>query len=229
MYDCSGEHRDEGTLLAFRVGSLPVPPRLHERRSAMPWPMRILSPLLSLSTLMVALQGCAAEPDSATTAWSEQPLIGNCSFIPGCKQLLEAGDGPFKASLITTANDAGEQRSRLSVTYTEPVGRSFLVCDRFPRQPALSLVFVTGPENARTPVTRSAPASCPTSYGDNGGASNSATFSLTEEEDPVAWEALFPRQPDGSRWYAMQVAASNARGEWDSQYGANYRLVLRPR
>ena len=142
---------------------------------------------------------------------------------------LEASDGPFKASLITTKDDAGVPRRRLSVVYTEPVGRSFLVCDRFPRQPPLSLVFVTGPENARTSITRLAPASCPRSYGDNGGFSNSATFNLAEDEDPVGWEALFPRQPDGSRWYAMQVAASNDRGEWDSRFGENYRLVLQPR
>ena len=191
--------------------------------------MRIPAPLLSIFTLTIALQGCAAEPDAATTAVSEQALTGNCSFIPGCKQLLEASDGPFKASLITTESDAGVQRHRLSVVYTEPVGRSFLVCDRFPQQPPLSLVFITGPENARTSITRLAPASCPTSYGDNGSASNSATFSLTEDEDPAAWEALFPRQPDGSRWYAMQIAASNARGQWDSRFGANYRLVLQPR
>ena len=191
--------------------------------------MRTLPTLPYIFTLTLALQGCAAEPDASTPNMSEQALTGNCSFIPGCKQLLEATDGPFTVSLITTESDAGAQRRRLSVVYTEPVERSFLVCDRFPRQPALSLVFVTGPENARKPFIRPAPASCPTSFGDPGGVSNSATFSLAEDEDPVAWDALFPRQPDGSRWYALQVAASNARGQWDSRFGQNYRLVLRPR
>jgi hypothetical protein len=70
---------------------------------------------------------------------------------------------------------------------------------------------------------------CPTSYGDNGGHPNRAFFSVTDEEAPDLWDALFPLQQGGARWYALQVALNNAEGQWDSRYGQNYRLVLRPR
>jgi len=186
-----------------------------------------------LVTATVSLMGCApteADAPASSTDVSEQILANNCATIPECKELLTASEGPFKASLMTTEDAAGVQRRRLTVVYTEPTDRPFLVwCDRSPNPPALSLVFITGPENARTSITRPAPESCPTSYGDGARFPNSATFSLVEDEDPVSWETLFPRQPNGSRWYALQVAASNARGQWDSRFGNNYPLVLEPR
>lgn len=71
--------------------------------------------------------------------------------------------------------------------------------------------------------------SCPTSYGDNGGLTNSASFSVAEDAEPELWDTLFPPQADGSRWYALRLAVANAHGAWDSRYGDDYRLVLRPR
>ena len=67
------------------------------------------------------------------------------------------------------------------------------------------------------------------SYGDNGGHANYASFNIIEDEEPELWNTLFPLQANGTRWYALQIAATNARGEWDSRDAANYRLVLKPR
>jgi hypothetical protein len=90
-------------------------------------------------------------------------------------------------------------------------------------------VFVTGPERARVSVERPLGLSCPTAYGDNPGATNSAYFQISADEDPELWNTLFPAAADGSRWFAVQVALRNAFDQWDSRYGHNYRLVLRPR
>jgi len=140
-----------------------------------------------------------------------------------------ATDGPFNAYVTTSVDGAGATRTRLTVTYTEPYNRSFLLCERFPGQPKLSLVLVFGPDHARSSMTQEMNVSCPRSYGDNGGASNSATWSVTAEDDPQLWDTLFPPRADGSRWYALRVAAKNAAGVWDSRYGNDYRLVMRGR
>ena len=81
--------------------------------------------------------------------------------------------------------------------------------------------------DGRAPVTRTAPVLCPTSW-NNPGLSNSASLSIGDD-DPELWDTLFRPQPDGARWYALQVAAVNAHGAWDSRFGQNYRLVLQPR
>jgi len=184
---------------------------------------------LLVPALSVAAGGCAVdtapapagEPSSAVSV----PLIrSNCSFIPGCVDLLEASDGPFHVSVTTYQTDAGVERF-LHVRYVEAPYGKFLMCHLFPGQPALSLVFVLG----GAAVTRPMRTDCPTSWGDNGGVSNSATLWLKESDDPGLWDTLFPRAADGSRWYAVQLAAANASGAWDSRYGRNYRLVLAPR
>jgi len=164
--------------------------------------------------------GCASEP-VATSSES----LSSCSFIPGCRELLEASDGPFSASIMTT----GDGRRRLSVTYREAPSDALLLCRLFPSQPPLAFVFVTGPEEARIALRRSASVTCPTAFGDNPGATDTASFGLVEDEDPAAWETLFPRRPDGGRWFALRVAAVNAHGTWDSRLGEDYRLVFAPR
>jgi hypothetical protein len=192
-----------------------------------------MRPPLLLSALLVSLlaTACAAEAEPESPRSDDAALAArtNCSFIPGCKELLEASDGPFYANLVTVDDGTGRERHRLAVLYRESPATSLLLCRLFPQQPPLSLVFVTGPEGARVSVSRSVPAMCPTSFGDNPGLTNSASFGLDEDDDPTLWNTLFPRQPDGSRWYALRVAAVNAHGTWDSRSGHDYRLVLRPR
>jgi hypothetical protein len=187
-------------------------------------------PLTILLALPIAA-GCNTElePEPLGSNESAQTSGGNCSFIPGCKDLLEASDGAFSASVMTYDDALGKQRRRLAVSYREPIDSSFLLCRLFPSQPNASAVMVIGPEAARTSVNRPMSVSCPTSYGDNGGQSNSASFSIVEDEEPALWDMLFPPQADGARWYALQIAATNAHGQWDSRYGHNYRLVLRSR
>jgi hypothetical protein len=152
------------------------------------------------------LSACGASPseDDVDTAESAQ------------SSRLEANDGPFWASVAN---------GRLTVTYREPYDSSFLLCRLFPGQPDVTLLFVVGDRS----LTRSMRVSCPRSWGDNGGSTNDATFSITDQEDPVLWNVLFPPRPDGSRWYALRVAATNAHGQWDSRYGNDYRLVLAAR
>lgn len=182
-----------------------------------------------LFALAISAAGCAAETEPVASQESAQTSTSNCSFIPGCKHLLEAGDGPLSASLMTYEDAAGQQHRRLAIHYREPYGSSFLLCRLWPRQPPASLVFVFGPEEARTSLSRPMTVSCPTSYGDNGGLTNSASFSVAEDAEPELWDTLFPPQADGSRWYALRLAVANAHGAWDSRYGDDYRLVLRPR
>lgn len=177
-----------------------------------------------------AAAGCSAdlEPAPVDTAESAQ-TSSNCGFIPGCKELLEASDGPFSASVMTYEDASGTERRRLSITYREPPSSSFLLCSLFPRQPDADLVFVVGEADARRSVRRAMTVSCPTSYGDNLGQSNTASFGILQDEEPELWDTLFPPHADGSRWYALRLAAANAHGAWDSRFGDDYRLVLHPR
>lgn len=179
--------------------------------------------------LPLAFIGGCAEPEPLQTSESELDKAGNCSFIPGCKQLLDASDGPFSASLTVRERAGGGEQRDLSVTYRPPPESSFLdsECARFPGQPSVTLVFVVGPEGARTSVQRPMTVSCPRSYGDNLQHPNNARFSVNSD-DPL-WDVLFPPKADGSRWYAARVALVDTRGVWDSRFGDDYRLVLTPR
>ncbi len=127
------------------------------------------------------------------------------------------------------ADGQGGERHLLHVSYRQAPDSSFLLCRLFPEQPPLTLVFVTGPEHDRVSVRRSAVVMCSSSWGDNPGLTESATFMVEQGEDPVLWDALFPPRSDGSRWFALRAAAVNAHGAWDSRFGEDYRLVLRPR
>ncbi len=158
--------------------------------------------LLALASLLFV--GCAAESAPTATNVSEQTSA-----------LLEARDGPFFASV---------QDRRLAVTYREPHDSSFLQCELF-QKPKLTLVFVVG----ETSLSREMTVFCPRSHGDNGGATNTAMFILRADDDAALWDALFPPAPDGTRWYALRVAAQSSFGRWDSRFGADYRLVLEPR
>lgn len=193
-----------------------------------------LRPLAALSFPAFALlAGCAAttsdvaDPTSEVEAIGEvaSPLQSNCTHIPGCLEYLGASDGPFHASVITSQGDGGLERT-LYIRYEEGPHRGFLPCQLFPRQPPLNLVFVLGSPGAQTSVTEPMRVECPTSYGDNLGLSNTAWLSLKQSDDPALWDTLFPPRADGSRWYAVQLAASNVWGVWDSRYGRNYRLVF---
>lgn len=164
------------------------------------------SPTRMKKMLLVAafavLSGCTvAEEESIESSESAQSTR------------LQASDGPFWASMAN---------GRLTVTYREPLDSSFLLCRLFPSQPDVTIVFVVGDRAVR----RSMRVSCRRSWGDNGGSTNDATFSVTEQEDPALWSTLFPPRADGSRWYALRVAATNAHGQWDSRYGNDYRLVF---
>jgi hypothetical protein len=103
-----------------------------------------------------------------------------------------------------------------------------LLCARFPNQPNLNLVFVLGEGDEARSLTRPMRVDCPKSFGDNVSQVNSASLTVVEDEDEALWNTLFPAAPDGSRWFALQVAVSNANGAWDSRHGQNYRLVLAP-
>ncbi len=183
--------------------------------------------------------GCAAEVDESsemggsaldgkadTAAESES----NCSFIPGCLNLLEGGDGPMLGSVKTYEDAEGQTRQQLWLTYLEDPETQFLLCHRFPNQPPVSLLFIAGPDGAQSTVaTKELRVDCPRSYGDNLGSRNSASFVLDRDDDPMLWDTVFPPAEDGSRWFALQVALVNDWGQWDSRYGQNYRLVLEPR
>jgi hypothetical protein len=182
---------------------------------------------IRLACVLLFATGCAIggdEPDGIR----ESALSENCSFIPGCHELLEASDGPFAASVMTYTHD-GETRRRLAVTYHERAGSQFLLCSRFPNQPALTLVFVVGEGTAATSINQAMRVDCPSSWGDNVGQPNTASFSVVEDTQPALWDSVFPPALDGERWFALQLAATNAHGAWDSKYGTNYRLVLAPR
>ncbi len=189
---------------------------------------------VTLSALMLVLSpvACASPHDDGAedvVASESAQTSSNCSFIPGCKRLLEASDGPFSATVMTYSDAEGQERRRLSLTYREAPSSSFLLCHLFPSQPNVTSVFILGPEHARTSVRRPMSVSCPTSYGDNGGLTNSASLGVVEDADQELWDTLFPPHADGSRWFALEVAATNAWGAWDSRYGQNYRLVFAPR
>jgi hypothetical protein len=186
-----------------------------------------IAPFLALVCFFSA--GCAAEPSEESEGiGSSENAQSSASCGQGCDSLV-ASDGPFVASIDTYKDALGNTHRRLSVGYSEPLNSSFLLCRLFPRQPKATLVFVVGPEGARISVSRPMTASCPSSYGDNGGHPNHAFFSVTDEEAPDLWDTLFPPQAGGARWYALQVALNNAEGQWDSRYGHNYRLVFRSR
>lgn len=38
---------------------------------------------------------------------------------------------------------------------------------------------------------------------------------------------IFPLREDGTRWFAAKVAISLPHGQWDSNYGQNYSIVLK--
>lgn len=159
--------------------------------------------------------------DDTTDTQGLQLVRGTCDSNPGC-QHVSTRNGPL-AFTVTTFPDRARA---LRVTYEERLDSSFLLCSRFPEQPAVTLVFVVGPEHARQIVELPMKVSCPRSYGDNLSAVNSALFTLRESDDPALWNTLFPRLADGTRWFALQLALRNADGAWDSRYGANYSLVL---
>lgn len=183
-----------------------------------------------LSTFALFATGCTADPadGSEPLGFSESAQnSGNCSAQAGC-DVIGASDGPFQASIEAYKDALGGPHRRLRVVYSEPLNSSFLLCRLFPMQQNATLVFVVGKEAARVSVSRPMTVLCPNSYGDNGGHPNRAFFSVTDEEAPELWDTLFPPQEGGARWYALQVALNNAEGAWDSRYGHNYRLVLRP-
>jgi hypothetical protein len=173
----------------------------------------LLSSLLAFSMVHCApALGEDDEPSAATA----RAIRTRCDFVPGCVEAFETRQGPFVADFSKT--DSGLRR--LTVRYVEPPEGRLLRCGV--RIPPPSIVFVVGDRSIVRPMNLS----CPGTWGDNGGAPNVAVFTLFEEADPALWDAIFPPQADGSRWYALQVALVNGRGEWDSRHGANYRLIL---
>jgi hypothetical protein len=187
------------------------------------------TPFVAIPFLVVFSSCAAVSEEDAPEVTESAQTASNCSFIPGCKDLLEGGDGPFSVSVMTY-EAAGRTRRRLSVTYHERFGSSFLRCSQFPRQPSLALVFAFGADgDSPRSAERAMGVSCPSSWGDNAGLENTAGWGILEDEDATFWETLFPRRPDGARWYAVRIAARNADGEWDSRYGYDYRVVLQPR
>jgi hypothetical protein len=125
----------------------------------------------------------------------------------------------------------GRERHTVHVAYKEPPNASFLQCYLPDARRSVTVVFVTGPEHARTALEKSTTIACPRSAPGDGSDryQNTATFSFDVEEEPALYDTLLPPAADGSRWLALQVAAVNASGQWESRFGANYRLVLRSR
>jgi len=176
------------------------------------------------SMFCLGTASCSSVAEEAPPA--ESALTdGNCSFIPGCRELLESSDGPFHASVMTRDDGSGA-RSTFSIGYRRG---ALDFCSQIQARRRIRVLFVTGPEHARESVEREMSISCPQEWGDNPGSEDRASWSVGQQDDPALWDALFPRRPDGSRWYAVQVAATNDLGEWDSRYGDNYRLVLKAR
>ena len=161
------------------------------------------------------------DSDPGADAQESALVTSSCPFGPGC-QTTSTRNGPLTFSVSTSADKA----RLISVMYREDINARFLLCERFPSQPAITLVFIVGPHHARQVVQLPMNVSCPRSYGDNGSAVNWASMTLRETDNPGLWNTLFPLLPDGSRWFAVQVALVNAAGAWDSRYGANYSLVL---
>jgi hypothetical protein len=183
----------------------------------------------ALAFLPLLAAGCGTEGAPVAPTGSDrsaQTSPGACAPGPDCSESLGDDAGPFVASITTSADADGVPRRRLVVTYREPIDSKILLCRLFPHQPAASLVFVVGPEGERASIMGSMDVSCP--VGDPGGHPATATFRLVESERPELWDALFPPRPDGSRWYALQIALVNAVGEWDSNFGQNYGLVVDP-
>jgi hypothetical protein len=183
--------------------------------------MRQSRSLVALLVIPALVAGCAAESNPDDVSSSESGLGSSQSS-------LGASDGPFSASITTYVDAAGVQRQNLRLGYTEALDSSFLACHQFPYQRDIAAVFVTGPEGARLATNLPMRVNCPRSYGDNGGVSNNAFLIVERDESPELWDTLFPPQADGSRWYAMRLAARSANGAWDSRFGADYRLILRP-
>lgn len=183
-----------------------------------------------LTILLTLLASACATPIEPLSTTEAALASSNCSFIPGCRHLEEAADGRFSGSVMEYVDAAGSVQTRLAVSYEEvPSAFSFVPCQAPVSEQKVTLLFVTGPTNARVVLTRPMAITCPSQWGDNGGHPNRASFSVAKDEDPALWDALFPVRPDGSRWYALQVAASNSRGAWESRYGQNYALVMHPR
>jgi hypothetical protein len=131
---------------------------------------------------------------------------------------------PFFASVMTYTDASGLERRRLSISYTAGASSPFLLCHLFPHQADASLVFALGDRSIARPMD----VSCPGATGSLGLADN-ASFGIVEDADPALWNELFPARPDGSRWFALRIAARNEWGQWDSRFGQDYRLLLAPR
>ncbi|MFO0675929.1 MAG: hypothetical protein U0169_05310 [Polyangiaceae bacterium] len=185
-----------------------------------------LAPSLAL---VAGCSGPAAE-DAVETVAQAHEIASNCSFIPGCLSLVEARARPFVASVMRFDDGRGNGvRERLVVTYLEDISSSFLPCTDFRQRRVVNFVFVFGAPEARRSLTREATVHCVNSYGDGQREPHRATLVIDKASDPGTWDTLFPPAADGSRWFALEVAASNDRGAWDSRYGANYPLVFVPR
>ena len=194
--------------------------------------VRIRALALALSPFaLVAFVGCSSPTEESAESLSlAQESASNCSFVPGCRRLLEADARPFVASLMTFDDPQGRGiREQLLVNYLEPPSRSFLPCSDYREPRTVSFVFVYGPPEARRSLTREASVACANSYGDGQREHHRATLVIDKGEDPEVWDTLFPPARDGSRWYALEIAAVNHRGTWESRFGANYGLVFAPR
>lgn len=198
--------------------------------------------LLFITTLSLLLFGVFGSVSEATANGLSQDSLeatlrtnsagnqttSNCSFIPGCRYLLEAKEGPFFASVTEIEVAPGKIEHRLSITYYELGDHISMMCYGGSVHD-LTLVFVVGPEASRESVKVPMEVSCSDLEGNNSVQPNVASWSMTYKSNPVMWHTLFPQQSDGSRWYAIEVAVTNSRGDWDSRFGQNYHLVLKPR
>ena len=156
-----------------------------------------------------------------SVAFAQEP--GSCSYIPGCKKLVEAQDGPFTASIMTLIDALGRTRQILNVTYFENENSNIRFCKNSVVRD-LDLVVLVSSSEVPASLRRSMQLSCPRDYGSDSSLRNSARWSFDIDEYPELWDYLFPLNAQGERDYTLVVAAVNSRGQWDSQFGRNYTL-----
>jgi hypothetical protein len=102
----------------------------------------------------------------------------------------------------------------------------------------ISVAFIQGDETVFGGRTVNLDRDCSNSHG---GPQNPgrAVFSLRKSADEALWNKLFPLKPDGTRWYAMQLAfkgqglhgpvfgtVNRNHVVWDSDYRNNYHVIF---
>jgi hypothetical protein len=134
--------------------------------------------------------------------------------------ILQAGHGPLSAFLAP-------ENSIVINYYQEGHGRLSLCNNSIPSDNVF-VMFITGPTNQRKIIEKKLKVQCTSNYPGN---PHNASFSFLKTDDPELWDALFPKNEQGHRWYALQVAffkkSTATRIDWDSNLGNNYKFIFK--